>query len=1169
MPQVGFAIAGLYAAATATAIGSFLVNTAMSMAFSALSQALAGRPKSPGIRTDVTMAGENTPGSLVFGRYATAGFMAAPPMTRGNAGGAPNGFLTYVIELADIPITSLDGIWIGDEYCEILPPVAGSLYPDHNAIGGRYAGHAWFRFFNGTRTTAYAGLTAHDEWREDMIGRGLPFVVMRFRFNREVFQGLPPCLFEVTGIPLYDPRRDSTVGGTGSHRWGSRSTHEPSENPAVQIYNILRGIRYEGEHLWGGRASAEDLPLDNWIAAMNACDQLVDGAPRWRSSFEAKIGPENLGGDEPASVIEEILRGCSGAIAEFGGAYRIRIGGVGMPVAVFSDDDVIISEGQSLEPFKGLDQIYNTVHAQYPDPVAKWQPKEAPPRRSAAYIAEDGDTYVASLSLPATPYPGQVQRVMRAYLLDSRRQRQIDLTLPPDFAAVELLDAVAWTSARNGFAAKVFEVTGRGDHPLTLAQGFSLRERDAGDYVWTPDMELPSVVGGPTTPIAPPRVVLDFAVAPTVTIGPDGVRRRAGIEMTWNGDQPDARALRYQIRQQGQTETFGGSIHAIPEGVFRHFENILPNVTYEVRARLVTERATVWTAWLPVTTGAAGFSWDDWDEALREEIEAALGLIPAAIQNANQVRLEADQISAMLAGSARRLWEELNAVRDGALEGQFGEFLARQTLRSELLVEVGNARASFADQIDVIITEQAALSLRATSLQSQFESTTAAYGLDLITLADGQRALAGSLQEFQTQVATSNAQVIQQIGALSQAQQSTASRLDQVSAAVGTTGATAGTLATAIAEIQGALRAGYLIRAQAGGAASSIELIAADGSGGRPTSIVRLSGDEILLDGSVSMQKLAITGTRTLVHDPEYRALDSWFGSPPRTVVTTSNLDFWGGPRVLSLTAEANVRSRIISAKVPVEPRQTVRADVPISATNSARQGSIRLMFYATSGQSMGSPTATVAAPDATSAQQVVSVEAVVPAGCAFMALEYFTPSASGTNSVRFGYPLLRILDAYNLIISGGAVADFISTRDLAALNARFSDLAAARIRVGDAEIDTLQIAGNAVTVQWSSNSFGLNINVPHPTKIMVFTSARIMGTFQTHNTRYSLRRNGAEIDSVVFSVDEYTNPYLQMRAFSIPAGQHQFEFDYTRVSGSSTTTNYNTGRIAIFGAFR
>lgn len=705
MPAVGAAVSVVSAWAASSAVASFLLNTAASMALSAVSQALRGKPKPAGVRTGVTMAGEETPGSLIFGKYATAGFMVCPPMTRGSAGGAPNGFLTYVIELADIPIGSLDAIWIGDEKVEILPPVAGSLYPDHNAIGGRYSGNAWFRFFNG-RSDAYAGLVHHTNgprpWRDDMVGRGVPYVVMRFRFNQDLYQAMPQVLFEVTGIPLYDPRKDSTVGGSGPHRWGNRSTYEPSENPIVQTYNIKRGIYFNGEHLWGGRAEAEDLPLGNWIAAMNVCDQLEGGEPRWRSSFEVMIGPEGLGGDEPAAICEEIFRGCAASAAEFGGVYRVRVGAVGLPVATFTDDDVLISESRAFEPFRGLDQTYNTVQAQYPDPVAKWASKEAPPRQNADFVAEDGDVYVASLSLGATPYPRQVQRVQNLYLLDGRRQAQHNLSLPPEFAAIEVLDAVAWTSAHNGYTTKVFEVTSRDDQPRSMVQGFGLRERDARDQNWLPGMELPSAVNSPTTPPPGPRVVLDFDAGPVGDVDGDGVTRSAGIRMTWNPDQPDARAVRYQIRRRGQTQTFGGSVHAVSEGEFSHFENIKGETAYQVRGELVSNRATIATDWIDVVTGAAGIVWADFDAQLREDLEQAREIAANAARDVIEAQRAAEE-------AARHADEIVQQARDD-LSVDFAQAIeaAQNALRDAEAAQLAAGGANQAAE-DALAAARAAL----------------------------------------------------------------------------------------------------------------------------------------------------------------------------------------------------------------------------------------------------------------------------------------------------------------------------------------------------------------------------------------------------------------------------------------------------------------------------
>ena len=1179
---------------SAGGIGAFAMQVALNIGLTAIANAI-WKPKGPKteVNFDVQM-GDDLPLSFVVGDYATAG-------KRKYIGtwGRNTRFVTEVIEYSALP-QDLETFWINDEEAEFEPNrrayISGTLAANRvegwgegaSVPGGAYdigrpvrnyrddGNRIAIKVVPGDQVTADPFLVrvfANDPDYPiggDFIGVGKSYVIITTRYDSDTLTSYPTFLLQPAPLPMYDWRLDSTNGGSGPHRWGNRATYTPSRNPAVIAYNIIRGIYFGSEWVYGGKNNpAWRLPITEWTAAANACDAMVSAGggnePRYRCGLEIAVD------NEPASVLEEIGRAANMRFSEVGGRIKPVVDLPGAAIFSFTDGDVLTTEGQSFSPFYPVADTYNAISGSYPERGQKWTSKDAPEYVHAEATAEDGGRYLpVRITYGAVPFRRQVQRIMRAQMRDFRRMRTHIFHLPPDAYALEPgVDRVIWNSERNGYINKAFLVEEVIKTPGMNVQ-VRLREINPSDYDWSSDFEQPVTI---VSPVNPPVIYLPssgFGAVPYEIRDEADNARRPAIRAFYEGEE-DPAGIR-QIHIQGRIVGRPLSIDSLqPFEPQSWIYEALPGENYQMRGRLIynTGPRGEWSDWIDVRTPDVGFTWYDWDQNLRAEIEAALGLIPVAIDNANQVRLEADQIALLLSDAARRLWDELNSVRDGALEGQFGEFLARQTLRNELVVEVNNARASFNDQIDVIITEQAALSLRATSLQAQLEGSTANYNQQITQLADAQRALSGSLTQFQTQVGQSNASFTQQIGALSQAQQSTAAQLQQVQAAVGSTSASAGTLATAVAELQGAAQAGYLIRAQAGGAVSFIDLIAADGSGGRPTSIVHISGDQILLDGSVSMSKLAITGTRTLVHDPEYRNLNSWFGSPPVTVVTTSNLDFWGGSRVMSMTAEANVRSRLISAKVPVEPRQTVRADVPINSTGGGRQGSIRLMFYATSGQSMGSATATVTSPTSTSSSQIVSVEADVPAGCNFMALEYFTPSASGTASIRFGYPRLRILDAYNLIVSGGMVADYITTRDIAALNGRFSSLAAANLTVGNAEIDTLQIAGNAVTVQWSSNSFGLNITVPHSAKIMVFTSARIMGTYSTHNTRYSLRRNGVEIDSVIFSVDEYTNPYLQMRAFTIPAGTHQFEFDYTRVSGANTTTNYNTGRIAIFGAFR
>ena len=121
------------------------------------------------------------------------------------------------------------------------------------------SGSAWVKYYDGTQTTADPYLLAqygaypNRPWSADMIGRGLCYAIVTFRHNPEVWQGFPRLRFEMGGIPLYDIRKDSTAGGSGTHRWATPSTWAQTTNPMVMIYNIMRGIALMDGSVWGGR----------------------------------------------------------------------------------------------------------------------------------------------------------------------------------------------------------------------------------------------------------------------------------------------------------------------------------------------------------------------------------------------------------------------------------------------------------------------------------------------------------------------------------------------------------------------------------------------------------------------------------------------------------------------------------------------------------------------------------------------------------------------------------------------------------------------------------------------------------------------------------------------------------------------------------------------------
>ena len=144
---------------------------------------------------------------------------------------------------------------------------------------------------------------------------------------------------------------------------------------------------------------------------MNECDRGMPGEggleePQYRSGIEIALEDET----EPADVIEELLAACQGQIAEAAGAWVIRAGPPGAAVFGFSDDDVIVTSPEELDPVpRARPGVQRRQRAATPSPRTAGQEKEAPLRINAGYLAEDGGRLrVAPLQLPdgALPRPG-------------------------------------------------------------------------------------------------------------------------------------------------------------------------------------------------------------------------------------------------------------------------------------------------------------------------------------------------------------------------------------------------------------------------------------------------------------------------------------------------------------------------------------------------------------------------------------------------------------------------------------------------------------------------------------------------------------------------------------------------------------------------------------------
>lgn len=627
-----------------TAVGTALVKIGIGLLYSALGSALSPngqKAKNGGVQTQSTTYGEQTPQSFILGTYLTAGNAVCPDMSHGVNGDTR--YYTRVVDAGDVWYEGIQFAYVDGRKMVFDGAASPDGYGNTISTGSDWQDFVWAKFKDGTQTTADSMLLAkygsypNRPWQSDMIGRGIPYGIFTFLWRNEpqIYSGAPQIQLVCKGIKLYDPRKDSTAGGSGSHRFNNQATFEWTENPVVMVYNILRGITLPSGDVYGGGYSAQDLPYSNWAAAMNVCDQTVGSRKRYIAGYEVKIGTPDIGGEIPLSVVEELLKTCSADVTEVGGEVYIRVGEPELPSKFITDDDLLRTSSWGLKPFKPYDQSYNTVHATWPNPNSKWKATEAPPRVDTALLArQNNEKLIADLSLPAVTNGSQVQQLMKAWLADEGRRRVHEFAIPGDGMLLRPLRTLSWDSTVNQYVDEEFEIEQMGVSAETLAVSFLVRGRNAGDYIWTPGEDLNTSTPDPNPIDNSPQTVPGFNATQTTIKDGTGADRKPAILLTWSSPLPGVTAIRFQTRVFGtNTVAVEGSTANVDQGYHPVSEGIVKSVQYQARARLVGPKNTVWTSWVTVTAPDVGITEADFQGSI-EQVFLNAGLAPVEILNA-------------------------------------------------------------------------------------------------------------------------------------------------------------------------------------------------------------------------------------------------------------------------------------------------------------------------------------------------------------------------------------------------------------------------------------------------------------------------------------------------------------------------------------------------------
>lgn len=660
--------------------GSLLANLVLGGLAAAAKYALGSmrqKPKSEASKTE-TQYGENLVREVGMGTFGTMGHHVYR-----NAFGKGNRMVQDVYKLSDFRClellrVSMDGEWKG------LAPNEETKYGDtwgRKVLNVHEGGEVWVRFYAGTMDQAAdPQLIAHanpaGRWTPAHRGAGCCYVVVTSRMEADNLTSPASLLFEVRGAPLYDPRFDTTVGGSGPQRQNDQNTWAYSDNPAVMMLNLERGIYNGTERIVGRGTAMSRLPFSEWFTAMNICDEVMpDGSKRYTAALIASSGD----GVTHDSNMTPLREACAGSWVEsVSGEYPI-VGANQAVIATITDDDINWEKPFTLSLTRPRAELVNTVAGNYISPDAFYETVPLATRIDALALALDRERLASKVDYTAVTDHRVGDRLADIAIRASRYQANGQFTIHPKFLELKVGSWVNYQSGRYNFT-KTFQILSKSLGAMgedgTRDVAVTLQEVGNGIFDPTAYETNPPV----PIPVGPPDYlgeVQGFDVFPNIVQG-DGGDEHPGVRLLWDAiDDVTVAGVEIQYWPDNDpTQVFND--YVTKDVTVVQIVNGLTSLTdWWVRTRLRVASGTrpvAWSAPIPFRTLDARGDQNPIDyEGLADDLKGYLGWIGPQVREL--IRLSQELVTQIADNHANSYEDRQMLVR--RLESTFGSAQAQ------------------------------------------------------------------------------------------------------------------------------------------------------------------------------------------------------------------------------------------------------------------------------------------------------------------------------------------------------------------------------------------------------------------------------------------------------------------------------------------------------------
>lgn len=288
--------------------------------------------------------------------------------------------------------------------------------------------------------------------------------------------GVPRLTNQVKGVFGYDPRLDSTNGGTGTQRPGGIAQDETdyaySENPWVHAGTYALGRWVEGVKVIGPGLPADKIDWPSYIEAANIAD-----ANGWTVSGRI------MSTDRKWNVLK--------SIAQAGGGYPIPTGAklgalVNAPkVSLETIEETHLKGPVSVPQMSMRRSRLNGGIPRFREPSQAWEVVSGDTIRSSAYLAADnGNPRTKEIDLPLVADKDQAAQLAGYEIANSRERSPITVELDLHWSQYKMGDCLTLNLPSALLFNQKCVIIGRSLDATKNTVTFQFRTETDGKHAW-------------------------------------------------------------------------------------------------------------------------------------------------------------------------------------------------------------------------------------------------------------------------------------------------------------------------------------------------------------------------------------------------------------------------------------------------------------------------------------------------------------------------------------------------------------------------------------------------------------------------------------------------------------------------------------------------------------